>query len=609
MGAVSNDGSWAVAAKGANGKTYAQWGPQDDLYFPTTFYECFIETDDGVSVHFFSEPGMPLNQFYMVNHGYVLGRNRGYGYCNDYLHEPSSRTSLHHVAVLKLRNGTAVDVPVYRSVSGGWVMERNDQHALTLRSAFLGEDIRGLNQLSSVFFTQNLTGFLKLFGPEYQVRPPPPLFPQRLKGVTKQSPVLHSHLELAANDVVGAALNGLLTNLPEDYDRRFPLSVTAHNDTLPSYTIVTPRWQLGRKPQYFSWNTPFDRELPWTSDYHYGGWWRSEWIARWFAMHPLPDMDEVLQFPRHMAAANALQLAGSGDHDQFAAHMWPLLKVCLWLLPPPPLLLTPPHPEEYVSNTSLYNMLDTFQGHSFDNIAANDYSDAYVLANSWLYAMIEALFVPAIGRDAPIFALPDVRDQRVPLPQNHPARRFASLVVLLLNDTTRPLLHFDWLKGRTLASLASSTLAASLDRLGPSPWGVGLRPNFTMIGVGGVLGVVGSMPAAQLPSANVAVQIGACGIERVDSSIPFGVSGLVSSGRIFAPHSLDQWALYSSYTQKEAPRLFAATLACLEAQSNHTMLIVGISVGAFTLLVFGVMVGVWCRRKNRPRGQYLSLRG
>jgi hypothetical protein len=28
MGAVSNDGSWAIATRGANGNTYAQWGPQ-----------------------------------------------------------------------------------------------------------------------------------------------------------------------------------------------------------------------------------------------------------------------------------------------------------------------------------------------------------------------------------------------------------------------------------------------------------------------------------------------------------------------------------------------------------------------------------------------------
>jgi hypothetical protein len=42
-----------------------------------------------------------------------------------------------------------------------------------------------------------------------------------------------------------------------------------------------------------------------------------------------------------------------------------------------------------------------------------------------------------------------------------------------------------------------------------------------------VLGTVRSLPAAQLPSANVAVQIGECGVERVASSIPFGASGEV----------------------------------------------------------------------------------
>lgn len=573
MGAVSHDGSWAIVTKGAFNTTMAQFGPQDDNFFPTTFYEAFMDVD-GVSVHYFSEVGMPLNQFYFLNRDFVLGRNRGYGYCNDYLQENVGRTFLFATNKMQLRNGTVISYPLYRSHSGGFVVSRNESTALTLRTPFLGTEIRGLNQLSSVFFCRSLEQFVStMFGAEYQ------------------SPILHSHLQMADASHVGAALNGLLTALPPAFDRRFALAAPGLNDSLPEYQILQPRWELDAKQQYFSWNAPFDREVPWTADYLYGGWWRHEWIARFFEKHPIPTWRDLLSLPAYMAAANALQLSGNGDHDQFARHMWSSLR---------PL----------VEDPALRGLLDSFHGAAFEDTQANDYSDGYVLANAWLWKMIEATFVPKLGRNVPGFELPAA----FPLPATHPRRRFASIMVLLVQQqivNSSLLLHYDWLDGQSFSSLASSSLTDAVSALGPRPWGVGLRPNATMTGLAGVLGVVGTLPTAQLPSANVMIELTSCGATRLVSSIPFGQSGLVSAGRVFAQHTLDQWPLYSTYAFKSSSLSFGSTSVCVTNEANRILLYVGVAVLAtVVVVVLGVLI-VWAVKRARARrssASYQSLR-
>lgn len=179
LGAVAHDGSWAAVMQGApdehgTSQWYAQFGPQDANQFPTTFYEAFIDTKD-VQAHFWSEPGMPLNQIYFLSAAMAAGRTRGQVLwyassrmvvvdcflfverclrSNDYLDEPVSNTHLHHVRNIHLRNGTTLTYNVYRSKSGGFVVSRDGKRALTLRTAFLGEDIRALNFLSHYFLAK-----------------------------------------------------------------------------------------------------------------------------------------------------------------------------------------------------------------------------------------------------------------------------------------------------------------------------------------------------------------------------------------------------------------------------------------------------------------------
>ena len=97
-----------------------------------------------------------------------------------------------------------------------------------------------------------------------------------------QSDIIHSHLEIAAaTGQVAAAMNGLTSNLPEEYDRRFPLvreepaaKSNAHqkapnsttrlsNPDLPDYTSVAPPVSVvNENGRFIAWNSPFSANMP-----------------------------------------------------------------------------------------------------------------------------------------------------------------------------------------------------------------------------------------------------------------------------------------------------------------------------------------------------------
>lgn len=168
-----------------------------------------------------------------------------------------------------VRGEPAVLSEVYRSTSGGWVVERDESDdgvVVTLRLAHQFQELRGLNMLAALFD-----------GLEF------PEMVEELFAVHMQSDIIHSHLEIAGSQgQVAAAMNGLWATLPATFDRRFPLvRESMIGGDLPPYTIQPPPVSVRQGGRFVAWNSPYSHDFPYGSVYTYGGSWRCEWLCQY----------------------------------------------------------------------------------------------------------------------------------------------------------------------------------------------------------------------------------------------------------------------------------------------------------------------------------------
>jgi hypothetical protein len=148
------------------------------------------------------------------------------------------------VEPILVRGEPAVLSEVYRSTSGGWVVERDESDdgvVVTLRLAHQFQELRGLNMLAALFD-----------GLEF------PEMVEELFAVHMQSDIIHSHLEIAGSQgQVAAAMNGLWATLPATFDRRFPLvRESMIGGDLPPYTIQPPPVSVRQGGRFVAWNSP-----------------------------------------------------------------------------------------------------------------------------------------------------------------------------------------------------------------------------------------------------------------------------------------------------------------------------------------------------------------
>jgi hypothetical protein len=513
---------------------------------------------------------------------------------------------------------SVVSMPLYRSKSSGFVMAVPSSvpitpatSVLTLRNPFLEDELRGLNMLTALFTLSKRREKEGLSFEEVL---------NILLDPSKQSNVLHSHLQIADSDNVAAAMNGLFSSLPPNFDRRFPL-MCSNETSLPEYEIGQPLLEINKKVRYYSWNSPFNDELEFGGNYNYGGLWRQSYIDRFFATEADSEgkvtFEQISTMPTALGKGCALQLGGGGQVDRFAEQIWPIWKNLL-----------PEGPEFDEVRT----LLEEFNGDAWADVTANDLDDGYVLANSWLFKVIDDVFGPTFAGTR--FSIPSTAsDTSIPLPRRGPNQRYAPLIVLLSRRMASPvipstatsrqgrrelrtMLNFEWVESdEAFAQIVRDALDHTLLRLGgfaARPWGLGERPNADFDAVGETFEEpLGSVPDGSLPSLNANIRMAKCGPIAVDSSIHFGVSGAIFSDAdgepVFAEHTKDQYELYRTYQVKPAPRLFRATIDCLQQQSGGND---GLGVGEIAGIAIastvggGLMVGlvVGLMRNNHASG-------
>jgi hypothetical protein len=180
---------------------------------------------------------------------------------------------LHRAEQIAVRDAEAIEVELYRSNGGGFVtnVDRDENVVITRRMAHMFRELQGVNMLAALFDNLSFDDFMtELFSP------------------AMQSDIIHSHLEIAANTgQVAAAMNGLTSALPDDYDRRFPLvrseaqsagpyadqlksqqmlNSTARESSsrdLPEYISVAPPTSVvDEGGRFIAWNSPFSTSMP-----------------------------------------------------------------------------------------------------------------------------------------------------------------------------------------------------------------------------------------------------------------------------------------------------------------------------------------------------------
>ena len=318
---------------------------------------------------------------------------------------------------------------------------------------------------------------------------------------------------------------------------------------------------------YVSWNGPFDARLPFFT-YDYGGRDRTQWIVDYVERRGRLTPDAVAALPAHTARACSLKLGGRGDCDLFPTAHRAAFAALVRRAPTAPRLAA----------------VARLRAYAGDYCGAPDsphIAPEYLLANAWLYRVVNATF--AAHLQGTLYAVPPPgRSGLLPEMSRVPDRLQRLLAQLLPPDAAAPraVTRYDWLAGRRLDRLVPRALDEALRCLGPEPWGRWMRPNRSMNEVGGVLGEVGSVAIGQNPALNFVVEHGACGPRRVASSLPFGTSGFVGVDRAgraaLDPHAQDQQRQFAAYRYFELRQRYSAARQCEAAEGQRRRVRLGV---------------------------------
>ena len=539
-------------------------GPQDPMTFPTTFYEVFIDSGP-IQAHFFTEPGCPQNQIYGTFGNWTAGRNRGYLPANDYLYEPADGVINFRTVSIKVKDEDPIPFTVYRSQYSGFVMLIDSNDALTLRSVFLGEELKGLGNLIDLFFVRSFDSLV-----------------DTISDISMQSQITHSHLIYSDNEGnIAAVMNGLWTELDPSIDRRLPQNFDLLGN-IPEYSFAdvvrTPPVDLNHPQGYYvGWNAPFNQDLPWFGR-HFGGLWRSQWIIDLIENNE--DKFSPNDFRRiidRFAKAENLKLGGGGQYDFF-----PTLFEDYYF----DVVEENPTPERLEA-------LDILNGYAGDYVAtavSPDVEENYMLSAAWQYRVIYQVFNNITT--GTMFEVPEPNPSvSLAVPTKNTPRRLPQLLSQIIHDPETT--FFDWTDSVDLSEAILDGLDDALVALGDQPWGIGMRQQIDMDGVGGVLGTVGVVYANPIQSLNFFVEMSECGARTVRSSVPFGVSGFVGNGEdgpVYDPHAMDQFSLFSDFLYRPRfPLRFDATDECLPGNDYWLYYVVGGIVGA---VVVGIVVAL-----------------
>lgn len=543
-------------SKSLSGNAMLRCAIQPNFNHPSDFYQVIVDSKEAnFHADIFSPAIAPLAVGVYQQHGLTV--ETGALFSNDFLIEPVCCVESSRIEVIKIRGAPDLVIEVFRSQSGGWVIQRplasDPTMMLTLRSVFLGKQLRALNAFVEQAFVTSFSGFKNTFlNPSFQ-----------------SDIALFEGQYADRSGNIAAFHTGGWTKLPANFDRRFPQGVPfnpAPSNEEYSYDKIARGPLLDSNSEegfYVGWNTVWNNEIPASNDVTTGiGLSRVYWIRKYLENHKKISFNDLEHLSFVQAVANSLHAFANDRPVEHADYFTPLFKKCFFEA-------VKAHPTK--EREKALRLLADFHGRWFDGnraevAATSDVSDKFILASLWLTIVMEEIlnpFLTGTTRQICSAAAPCT-----PLPVNSAASlTFATnlLARILRTNCDNRVFFQGWLNGQpcvdTIIVKALDQAISILGGFKARPWGAGKRGiyKFNNPILSTFIGPVATMKMFNASGVYFIAEFTPCNGVRMKSIIPLGESGLVlgtpPAPPVFAPHNFDQQPIFTQFKLRDLPRV------------------------------------------------------
>ncbi len=551
---LGSNGMVFSSKKSLSGNPMIRTAPQPNFNQPSDFYQIrFDHNELGTRGNFFTIPSLPFIMLGVFN-DYGVALQVGHLPSNDFLFEsmnnidPKQTRSI----TIKVLGSPDTTLDVYRSKSGGWVLQMDPTSGmmLTLRSVFIGKQLRALNAFIEGAFAKNLDGFINSFlNPQFQ-----------------SDIVLLEGQYVDSQNNIAAFHTGGWTSLPKKYDRRLPQGIEhtpVPSDHLYTYAKIArnPLLDMNSDQGYYAaWNSLFQQGAEGSDDTVSGmGLNRVYWFDKVIQEIRKLSFKDLKQLNLRQYVANSNTPYDNSDPDRDADLFTALFKKRFFKA-----VQNNPTPARLQAIAFLKDYKGAWFDGSLNNILnSTNISDKAILGSVWLNTVTSTIMNPFIAGTSREVAASTPSD---PLPTYNvegttnsivgPGNTLSRILKLAYNNKV----FFDgWLTNQPpVDQIIVESLDHALDILGgfnARPWGKGQRGVYSFNNL-----ILGSVQTMNIFNASGFYMIAEFTPKHIHmkSILALGESGQIlgdpnQGNPQFNPHCFDQQSHYIQLQLRKNP--------------------------------------------------------